>query len=142
MAIVAFSAESVGATTAAWQTAMKTAIRSASELCRRLTLPAQYEVAATIAERSFSVFAPLDYVSKMRPGDPHDPLLRQVLPLGEEMAVVQGFASDPVADDRAQIIPGLLQKYTGRVLFITTGTCAIHCRYCFRREYPYSDGGP
>jgi EF-P beta-lysylation protein EpmB len=140
MGIVALTAKSVGPIPAVWQTAFKTAIRSATQLCRRLELPASYEAAAKAAEHSFSVFAPLGYVSKMRPGDPHDPLLRQVLPLGEELAVVPGFASDPVDDQQAQVIPGLLQKYNGRVLLITTGTCAIHCRYCFRREYPYHEG--
>jgi EF-P beta-lysylation protein EpmB len=142
MPIVANMAKSVGATTPAWQMSIKTAIRSASELCRRLELPPPYQAAAEEAERSFTVFAPLNFVSKMRLGDPHDPLLRQVLPLGDELAVVPGFASDPVGDDRAQIIPGLLQKYNGRVLLITTGACAIHCRYCFRREYPYHDAEP
>ena len=139
MAIVSSTAKSVGATTAAWQLAMKTAIRSASELCRRLELPARYQANAVAAERAFSVFAPLGFVAKMRVGDPHDPLLRQVLPLGQELAAKPGFASDPVGDGDAQIIPGLLQKYNGRVLLITTGVCAIHCRYCFRREYPYHD---
>jgi EF-P beta-lysylation protein EpmB len=142
MAIVPLSAKSVSATGGTWQAAFKMAIRSAAELCRRLELPVQYEAAAQAAERSFSVFAPLGFVSKMRRGDPHDPLLRQVLPLGEELIQVPGFASDPVGDQSAQIVPGLLQKYSGRVLLITTGTCAIHCRYCFRREYSYYDGEP
>jgi EF-P beta-lysylation protein EpmB len=66
-------------------------------------------------------------------------LLRQVLPLGAEADHVPGFATDAVGDDAAQLAPGLLKKYTGRALLITTGVCAIHCRYCFRRHYPYAE---
>jgi EF-P beta-lysylation protein EpmB len=75
----------------------------------------------------------------MRKGDPSDPLLRQVLPLADELDNTPGFSSDAVGDSEALLTPGLLQKYHGRALLITTGACAIHCRYCFRREYPYSE---
>jgi EF-P beta-lysylation protein EpmB len=73
----------------------------------------------------------------MRPGDPNDPLLRQVLPVADETRDVPGFVSDPVDDASATRQAGLLQKYEGRVLLVTTGACAVHCRYCFRRSYPY-----
>src|SRR5262249_29697776 len=66
-------------------------------------------------------------------------LLLQVLPLGAEDELVPGFVSDPVGDDEARRAPGLLQKYEGRALLITTGACAVHCRYCFRRHYPYGE---
>jgi EF-P beta-lysylation protein EpmB len=72
-------------------------------------------------------------------GDPTDPLLRQLLPLADEMIDVPGFTVDPVRDDLAERQPGLLHKYDGRVLLVTTGTCAIHCRYCFRRHFPYDE---
>jgi EF-P beta-lysylation protein EpmB len=75
----------------------------------------------------------------MRPGDPADPLLRQVLPLDAETRPADGFAPDPVGDLDAQLTPGLLHKYHGRALLVTTGACAVHCRYCFRRHFPYSD---
>lgn len=129
--------ESVASSTS-WQVAMKTAIRSGVELCRRLQLPSSWEELAARAERQFPVFAPLSYVERMRPGDPHDPLLLQVLPLAEEMHDVAGYTPDPVGDHTAAIAPRLLRKYSGRVLLLTTGTCAVHCRYCFRREYPYA----
>ncbi len=119
---------------------MQTAIRDGVELCRRLELPAAFATAAQRAAESFPVFAPLGYVAKMRPGDPADPLLRQVLPLAEELVPIDGFSSDPVGDLSAKLIPGVLQKYSGRVLLVTTGACAIHCRYCFRRHFPYQDG--
>jgi EF-P beta-lysylation protein EpmB len=73
----------------------------------------------------------------MAPGDPHDPLLLQVLPRAEEAGAAMNFVSDPVGDLDAALAPGLLHKYHGRVLLVTTGVCAIHCRYCFRRHFPY-----
>lgn len=75
----------------------------------------------------------------MAPGDLRDPLLRQVLPLACELESPPGYSADPVADLSFKQQPGLLQKYDGRVLLITTGLCAIHCRYCFRRHYPYEE---
>ncbi len=74
------------------------------------------------------------------PGDPGDPLLRQVLPLRDELAEVKGFGPDPVGDRVAIRSAGLLHKYHSRVLMVTTGACAVHCRYCFRRHFPYGDG--
>src|SRR5882757_798771 len=122
-----------------WQEAMKDAVRDADELCRLLDLPVEFASAAKEASRQFRLFAPRGFVARMRPGDPTDPLLRQVLPLAEEMADVPGFTIDPVRDDLAERQPGLLHKYQGRVLLVTTGTCAIHCRYCFRRHFPYGE---
>jgi len=76
----------------------------------------------------------------MRPGDARDPLLRQVLPLEEEQTSPAGYSPDPVGDRAATRSPGLLHKYHSRVLMVTTGACAVHCRYCFRRHFPYSQG--
>lgn len=123
----------------AWRQALRTAVRDPVELCRHLQLPASCESAAVRASRDFPVFAPLSYIARMQPGDPHDPLLRQVLPLDDELTVAQGFTSDPVGDLAAQRAVGLLHKYHGRALMITTGVCAVHCRFCFRRQYPYED---
>jgi EF-P beta-lysylation protein EpmB len=118
---------------------MKDAVRDPDELCRLLDLPPEFAVAAKEASRQFRLFAPRGFVARMQPGDPTDPLLRQVLPLVDEMADVPGFTVDPVRDDLAERQPGLLHKYQGRVLLVTTGTCAIHCRYCFRRHFPYDE---
>ena len=79
------------------------------------------------------------FASLMQPGNAADPLLRQVLECGEELAEVPGFGADPVGDQGAMQDCGILQKYQGRVLLMTTGACAVHCRYCFRREFPYAD---
>ena len=124
---------------ASWQEAVRDAIRDPAELCRVLDLPSDVADAARRAcdaNPSFSLFAPRGFVARMRPGDANDPLLRQVLPLSDELADVPGFVSDPVGDAAAQRQPGLLHKYAGRVLLVTTGVCAVHCRYCFRRHYP------
>ena len=120
---------------------MKDAVRDPDELCRLLSLPREAAASARSPAQQFRLFVPRGYLARMRPGDHADPLLRQVLPQGDELAEVPGFVADPVDDaaarrgDRA----GLLQKYAGRVLLITTGTCAVHCRYCFRRHYPYDE---
>jgi EF-P beta-lysylation protein EpmB len=120
-----------------WQQAMRLAIRSSRELLECLKLP--YNTIPNAAEADFPVFVPREYVARMRPQDPGDPLLLQVLATAAENAT-SGTASgliDPVGDHLAKRAPGLLQKYTGRALLITTGACAVHCRYCFRRHYPY-----
>ncbi|QYZ67029.1 MAG: EF-P beta-lysylation protein EpmB [Gammaproteobacteria bacterium (ex Lamellibrachia satsuma)] len=88
----------------------------------------------------FSMRVPRGFADLMRRGDPGDPLLRQVLPLQNESVHVQGFSRNPVGDLEAHAVTGLLHKYHGRALLITTGACAIHCRYCFRRHYPYENG--
>ncbi len=74
----------------------------------------------------------------MNPSDIDDPLLRQVLPIAEEEADVPGFTIDALDEANFRKAPGLLHKYEGRALLVLTGACAIHCRYCFRRHYPYS----
>jgi L-lysine 2,3-aminomutase len=118
---------------------MRDAVRDPSELCRLLGLPEQFARSAKLAAGKFPLFVPRGFVARMRPGDLNDPLLRQVLPLMDESRAAPGYIADPVADEAALRQPGLLQKYHGRVLLITTGACAVHCRYCFRRNYPYDD---
>ncbi len=82
---------------------------------------------------------PRGYVARMRYGDANDPLLRQVLPLDDEDRIVAGFDLDAVGDAAAKGDTGVLHKYAGRALLIATGSCAIHCRYCFRRHFPYAE---
>jgi EF-P beta-lysylation protein EpmB len=124
---------------ASWQEAMKDAIRDPVELCRLLELPAELAEMARPAARQFPLFVPRGFLARMRPGDPDDPLLRQLLPLVQELDDVPGFVADPVEDAAAARLPGLLQKYQGRVLLVATGACAVHCRYCFRRHFPYAE---
>jgi EF-P beta-lysylation protein EpmB len=120
-----------------WHRSLAEAIRDPDQLIERLGLSDTLRAAARQAAARFPVMVPESYLRRMRHGDPADPLLRQVLPVGEELIDVPGFVDDPVGDAAARTVPGLLHKYRGRALLIATGSCAVHCRYCFRREYPY-----
>ena len=122
-----------------WQRELARAITDPAELLRALDLDLTLLSPARAASVPFSLRVPRGFVARMRRGDPDDPLLRQVLPLADELAPAPGFVADPVADRAAQVAPGVLHKYRGRALLIATGACAVHCRYCFRREYPYAD---
>lgn len=126
-----------GATTLAWRQQFRDAIRDPEQLVEYLGLAKSLLDPARHASRDFPLFAPWNYVRRMQHGDPSDPLLRQVLPIASETEHTPGYSADPVGDTVAKQQPGLIQKYRGRVLLIATGTCAIHCRYCFRRHYPY-----
>jgi len=112
-----------------WQSVIADAVRDASELCRLLGLDVSLAAAS-----SFPVLVPRTFLARIRPGDPDDPLLRQVLPLAAEQDEVPGFHTDPLGEAAATVAPGLLQKYPGRSLMVTTGACGVHCRYCFRRH--------
>ncbi len=122
-----------------WHESLAAAIRDPQVLLQRLGLPLTLLPQTTRAAKQFSVMVPESYLQRMQPGDLNDPLLRQVLPLGDELLDVPGFIADAVDDQSARIAPGLLKKYAGRALMIVTGACAIHCRYCFRRHYPYNE---
>jgi EF-P beta-lysylation protein EpmB len=115
-------------------------VRDPAELLRRLGLEHMLEE-TTGGQRLWPLRVPEPFLRRMRPGDPADPLLRQVLPLSVEGRVMPGYSTDPLREGSAAPTPGLLRKYAGRALVIATGACAIHCRYCFRRHFPYGDTG-
>ena len=119
-----------------WMTEIRTAYRDIDALCEAVgvTPPAK-----GIGDANFPVFATRSFVSRIRRGDPDDPLLRQVMPDPRETVTGPGEVSDPVGDLDASSGAGLLEKYEGRSLLITTPACGIHCRYCFRREFPYHE---
>lgn len=120
-----------------WQQLWRQAIRDPAELLARLGLqPAELGVSEA-ALQQFALRVPEGFVARMRHGDPSDPLLRQVLPIDEEMRRVEGFGFDAVGDGAAKKATGVIQKYRGRALLVTTGSCAINCRYCFRRHFDY-----
>jgi EF-P beta-lysylation protein EpmB len=104
------------------------------------TLLSALQLAPGISEPdpAFPLRVPRGFINRIQPGNPDDPLLRQILPTSAESIPVEGYSADPVGDLDSLIAPGVLQKYSGRALLITTGACAIHCRYCFRRAYPYA----
>jgi len=122
-----------------WQADMASAISTPQELVTELGLDPQLIPAALQAGGAFRLRVPRSYVARMRKGDANDPLLRQILPIGAELLQTPDFIADPLGEREAVRAPGLLQKYQGRALLITTSACAIHCRYCFRREFPYSE---
>jgi len=125
-----------------WQHALSNAINNADELLEKLGLSGHLQAIDKEKIRQFPLRVPHSYVAKMRYGDAQDPLLRQVFPLIDEAYSSDDYVTDPVGDSLAVTSPGILQKYQGRALLVTTGACAIHCRYCFRRHFPYADSNP
>ena len=122
-----------------WHRDLAQAIRDPEELVTRLGLPSSVLDGARRGSQLFPVLVTESFLARMQPGDPHDPLLLQVLPRKSEFDRVEGFTTDAVADMSSRRAAGLIHKYPGRALLIATGSCAVHCRYCFRRHYPYGD---
>ena len=122
-----------------WKQELARAVRDPDELVDLLRLPDRFRECARRAAELFPLVVPRDFVRRMEPGNPDDPLLRQVLPLDVETESVEGFSDDPLAERDYQNAPGLLHKYGGRVLLVAVGSCAVNCRYCFRRHFPYED---
>lgn len=122
-----------------WQQLWREAITEPAELLRLLDLSAHASRLLPTADTGFALRVPRGFVARMRRGDPADPLLLQVLPQAAELGEVPGFTRDAVGDLGARAANGLLHKYDGRALLIATGSCAVHCRYCFRRHFPYAE---
>ncbi|MDN7128185.1 EF-P beta-lysylation protein EpmB [Pseudidiomarina sp. 1APR75-33.1] len=122
----------------AWQQALAQSIRDPRQLAETLSLPADWVAAHSPARELFPLQVTRHFVSLMTPGDCEDPLLRQVMPHQDEYKEAAGFITDPLAEQQSSQ-PGLLHKYRSRVLVILRGGCAINCRYCFRRHFPYAD---
>jgi EF-P beta-lysylation protein EpmB len=123
---------------APWKRALAEAYREPLTLLRDLGIEPPAAL-ANAGQKQFPMLVPRGFAARMRPGDLNDPLLQQVLPLADEDQPQFGFTADPVGDGAAQAAPGVLHKYHGRVLLIATGGCAINCRYCFRRHFPYAE---
>jgi EF-P beta-lysylation protein EpmB len=127
--------------TPAWQIALMQAVGSVDELLALLHIDAA-DPDIRRFNRDFPLRVPRGFVARMEAGNIHDPLLRQVLPLPEEDRQHTDFLPDPLHEANAMPVPGLLHKYRGRALLTLTGACAIHCRYCFRRHFPYAAANP
>ncbi|MFA0811415.1 EF-P beta-lysylation protein EpmB [Microbulbifer epialgicus] len=122
-----------------WQDELADLVTDPDELIRLLQLdPAQLPQALS-ASKQFTLRVPRPFIKRMRHSDPADPILLQVLPGAAELETVEGFSADPLKEAEANPLPGIVHKYHGRLLFITAGQCAVNCRYCFRREFPYGD---
>lgn len=122
-----------------WQQIWREAVRDPRELLHLLDLPDLAERISDTAAAQFPLRVPRSFVARMRCGDARDPLLRQVLPILDEDRVAPGFSLDAVGDAAARSATGVIHKYHGRALLIATGSCAINCRYCFRRHFPYAE---
>lgn len=125
-----------------WAQQLKNALRDPRQLLDHLGLDASLLPGAQAGHALFPIRVPLAYAQRIRPNDPHDPLLKQVLPLTQETDAVAGYVHDPLEEAAHRPRPGLIHKYKSRVLLIASGGCAINCRYCFRRHFPYSDNTP
>ncbi|HEC15559.1 MAG TPA: EF-P beta-lysylation protein EpmB [Sedimenticola sp.] len=125
--------------TPSWRSALGDAFVCPEALIDYLELDRSLLPGARTAAARFGLRVPRTYAARMEKGNPRDPLLLQVLPMGAELEHHPGFGTDPVGDLAAVTSPGLLHKYQGRALLIATGACAVNCRYCFRRHFPYQD---
>lgn len=125
-----------------WQEELADLITSPDELFALLKLDSSLLPGAYQACRQFPLRTTRAYAGRIKPGDPHDPLLAQILPLAREAEAVPGFVPDPLEETSRNPLPGLIHKYRGRVLFIVAPQCAINCRYCFRRHFPYQLNTP
>ena len=124
----------------AWQSQLRDAIRRIEDLAAAVDLPVHALPFSAKAERDFPLRVPRAFAARMRPGDPRDPLLLQVLAARAEEDSDPAFTRDPLAEASHYAgTPGVLRKYHGRALLLVSTQCAINCRYCFRRHYPYGD---
>ena len=128
--------------TGSWQELLVNTIKDSAELCRLLDLDLAALPAGHPLQAQFPVRVPLPFLGRMAKGDPFDPLLLQVFPAMAEASPEPGFETDPLGEAASNPAPGILHKYDGRALLLVTAACAIHCRYCFRRHFPYQDNLP
>ncbi len=125
-----------------WQEQLADVLTDLPELLATLRLDAAQLGLSEAALRDFPLRVPRPFLARMQVGDPRDPLLLQVLPQTAELLESPGYSHDPLGEATVNNQRGLLHKYQGRVLLIATQSCAIHCRYCFRRHFPYADNRP
>lgn len=128
--------------TCTWQEELSRAVRDPRELFDLLELNTSTLLSSLAAHKDFKLMVPRPYLAKIQKGNINDPLLAQVLPLGAELVETVGYSVDPLEEASANPAPGLIHKYHGRVLLIVSPACAVHCRYCFRRHFPYQDNQP
>ena len=122
-----------------WKTELSHCVNSIDELLNQLGLRAEDLNATEQAANEFSIKVPQSFVQLMEYGNPNDPLLKQVLPITSELQVDNNFSTDPVDESSFNPVPGIVHKYRNRVLMIISPNCAINCRYCFRRHFPYDE---
>ncbi|MFM8341824.1 MAG: EF-P beta-lysylation protein EpmB [Methylomonas sp.] len=124
--------------TTSWQQLLAEGFTDIESLCQHLQLVPN-QLPLLLGFKDFPLRVPRGFVDCMEKGNPNDPLLRQILPIQDELVNYPGYNADPVGDLNAVAAAGVIHKYQGRVLLIATGACAVHCRYCFRRNFPYGE---
>jgi len=124
--------------TKTWQQDLAEGFNNINDICDYLNI-SDADKTLLVSSSSFPLRVPREFADRMEKGNINDPLLKQILPTKNENIIASGFSNDPVGDINAMTESGVIHKYNGRVLLITTGGCAINCRYCFRRNFPYGD---
>ncbi len=124
-----------------WQKELQEVITEPEKLLALVNIDSEQYLHHFKARKLFPVRVPLPFIKRMKKGDINDPLLKQVMPLSNEFVITDGFVNDPL-QEHDTVATGLLHKYKNRVLMIVKSGCAINCRYCFRRHFPYQDNSP
>ena len=140
--IIIAAQQAAAQTQSAWQRQLSQAVRDPAVLCQRLGLSQAWVAGAQAGHGLFEICVPDAYLARIVPNDPNDPLLRQILPTGDEAAAPPGYVTDPLEEADHRPVKGLIHKYANRVLLIASPACAINCRYCFRRHFPYHENSP
>lgn len=123
-----------------WQKILAQGFSDVDDLLNYLQLPTR--LGSETAQQSFKTRVPRGFAARMQKGNPVDPLLLQVLAVQEELVPMAGYGRDPLEESTSNPLQGLIHKYKGRVLVTLTGTCAVNCRFCFRRHFPYQNNNP
>ena len=122
-----------------WKLELSRSVTTIEELLDSVNLNRAQLGASQQAEADFPLRVPRSFVERMQPGDPNDPLLLQALPVSAELDSVQGYSPDPLEETKSNPVAGIVHKYANRLLLVVSPTCAINCRYCFRRHFPYEE---
>ena len=122
-----------------WLTILKNAISDPKLLLKALNLPEDDFEQSIAARKLFSLRVPQPFIDKIEKGNPQDPLFLQVMCSNLEFVQAEGFSMDPLEEKNANAVPNILHKYQNRLLFMAKGGCAVNCRYCFRRHFPYDE---
>lgn len=122
-----------------WQDSLKKLVTRPADLARHLDLSHTKQLETAEGAAAFPLRIPLDYLQRIPTRDPDHPLLKQFVPSAQERDTASDFGIDPVGEITQNPVPGLIHKYKGRVLLIISSSCPVHCRYCFRRHFPYTN---
>lgn len=122
-----------------WKSALRNTINTPQQLAQAISLSQEAYKGLMHATELFPLKIPISVLSRIQENHLDDPVLRQYLPTEKEMQEHPDYQIDPVGDLNASPLPGIIHKYQSRALIITSQVCAVHCRYCFRRHFPYQD---